>query len=87
LELNGSGGRLSGLCNEELNNLYTSLNIRLIKSRMRWVGHVARMGEMKLRSESPKEGAHSGDLEADGKIICGSFENSVGMCGLDASAG
>jgi hypothetical protein len=34
------------LHNEELNNLYFSPNImRAIKSRrMRWVGHVARMG-------------------------------------------
>jgi hypothetical protein len=33
--------------NEELHNLYSSPNtIRMIKSRrMRWVGHVARMGE------------------------------------------
>ena len=33
--------------NEELNNLYSTLNIvRVIKSRrMRWAGHVARMGE------------------------------------------
>jgi len=34
------------LYNEELNNLYTSPNIRVVKSRrMRWVGHVARMAE------------------------------------------
>jgi hypothetical protein len=35
------------LHDEELNDLYTSPNIvRVIKSRrMRWVGHVARMGE------------------------------------------
>ena len=35
------------LHNEKLNDLYTSLNIvRVIKSRrMRWAGHVARMGE------------------------------------------
>jgi hypothetical protein len=34
------------LHNDELHNLYSSLNIvRVIKSRMRWVGHVARMGE------------------------------------------
>jgi hypothetical protein len=34
------------LHNEELHNLYCSLSIlRIIKSRMRWAGHVARMGE------------------------------------------
>jgi hypothetical protein len=34
------------LCNEELHNFYTSPNIiRMIKSRrMRWVGHLPRMG-------------------------------------------
>ena len=34
------------LHNVELNDLYFSPNIvRVIKLRMRWVGHVARMGE------------------------------------------
>jgi hypothetical protein len=39
------------LYNEELHNLYASLNIIwMIKSRMmKWVGHVACMGEMKCR--------------------------------------
>jgi len=41
------------LHNEELNDLYSSSNIiRVIKSRrVRWVGHVARMGQR--RSEKP----------------------------------
>jgi hypothetical protein len=34
------------LHNEELHNLYSSPNIRMIKSRMiRWAGHAAHMGE------------------------------------------
>ena len=33
------------LHNEKLNDLYSSHNIRVIKSRMRWAGHVACMGE------------------------------------------
>ena len=39
-------GEWRKLYNEELNDLYSSLNIlRVIKSRMRWAGNVACMGK------------------------------------------
>jgi hypothetical protein len=46
------GGEVTGewrkLHNKELCSLYTSLSIiRIIKSRMRWEGHVAQTGEKK----------------------------------------
>jgi hypothetical protein len=41
-------GEWRKLHNVELHNLYSSSNIvRLIQSRMRWAGHVARMGELR----------------------------------------
>ena len=59
--------------NEELNDLYSSTNIvRVIKSRrMRWAGHVARMGEERgvYRVLLGREGNHWGDLGIDGWII------------------
>ena len=70
-------GEWRRLHNEELNDLYCSLNIvRVIKSRrIRWAGHVARMGEERGCIESwwgnRREGDHRGGLGVDGWIILG----------------
>ena len=71
-------GEVTGECrrlhNEELNDLYSSPNlVRVIKPRrMRWAGHVARMGEEReVYRVYRREGNHWGDLGIDGWIILG----------------
>jgi hypothetical protein len=62
------------LHNDKLHSLYSSLNIvRVIKSRrMRWTGHVARMGEgrcaYKVLVGGPKVRDHWEDLDVSGRI-------------------
>jgi hypothetical protein len=61
--------------NEELLNLYTSPNIiRVVKpKRMKWVGYVARMGEMRnayrVLVGKPERKNHAEDLGVDGRMM------------------
>jgi len=71
----GVTGEWRKLHNEELNDLYCSSNIvRVIKSRrMRWLGHVARMGRGEAYTGfwwgNLMEREHLGDPGVDGRII------------------
>jgi len=68
-------GEWRKLHNEELDDLYSSPSIfRVIKSgRMRWAGHVARMGRGEAYTEfwwgNLRERDHLGDPGLDGMII------------------
>ena len=68
-------GEWRKLHSEELNDLYCSPNIvRVIKSRrMRWAGHVARMGRVEACTEfwwgNRRERDHLEDPAIDGRII------------------
>jgi uncharacterized membrane protein len=68
-------GEWRKLHNEELRDLYFSLSIiRIIKSRrMRWAGHVARMGKREMRIgywwESQRERDHYEDQDVGGWTI------------------
>ena len=68
-------GEWRKLHNEELRDLYSLPNIvRVVKSRrMRWAGHVARMGEgsgvHRVLVGKPEGKNHWGDLDVDGRII------------------
>jgi len=79
-------GEWRRLHNEELNDMYSSPNmVRVIKSRrMRWAGHVERMGEerrcMESWWENQRERDHWGDLGLDERIILERISRRWDVC-------
>jgi len=79
-------GEWRRLHKEELNDLYSAPNIEgVTKSRrMRWVGHVARMGEergmYRVLVGKPEGRNHWGDLGVDGWIILGWISRRWDVC-------
>jgi hypothetical protein len=77
------------LYNEELHKLYTSPSIiTIIKSgRLRWAGHIARMGRRGMhighRWESEKKKDHWKDQDVGGWTILKWILDRMGWCGLD----
>jgi len=85
-------GEWRRLHNEQLNDLYSSLDIiRVINSqRMRWVGHVDRMGKGEVHTgfwwRNLREGDHLEDPGIDVRIILRwIFRTWIGGHGLDPS--
>ena len=67
-------GNWRKLHNDELNDLYSSSNtVRVIKSRMRWAGNVARKGERRgvyrILVGKPEEKNNLEEPGVDGRII------------------